>query len=455
MAGPGTCPRAVPGIPMALSSQTRLWIPSLRPAFRQMPRRPGPARVVPVHMIASLERPAPSSPGWHPPPPPRFPPPSPAYPNGKRVLRDPQPQLAHELIQGDAARFAAAHGGRAPPTLVLVHGILGSRRNLLSLAKRLLAGNPAWQVLLVDLRCHGESAPLSRALQAPHTLASAAGDVLRLLSALRLFPEVLVGHSYGAKVVMAMSQQFAARTGHGGRLPRPVQVWALDALPGRLADHEDGVDAGHPDLARRSRVDHPADLIAALRAMPLPLRSRAEAVAALRGAGFSAPVAAWAGSALRPLSSSDPGGPLVWAHDLEGIASMYASYRTTCLWDFVRAPVQGLELNFVRAERSAFHWSAGDVARIRAAGHAVHDLPDSGHWVHVDNPEGLLAILQPALRRATPPALLVGSGSEPAGAPAQQPPQQPPHQPPLANIVARPAPGPAASPLADQALSFP
>lgn len=50
---------------------------------------------------------------------------------------------------------------------------------------------------------------------------TSAGDVLALLRQLRLFPEVLVGHSFGGKVVMSMAEQFG---GIATRLPRPVQV---------------------------------------------------------------------------------------------------------------------------------------------------------------------------------------------------------------------------------------
>ena len=56
---------------------------------------------------------------------------------------------------------------------------------------------PAWQVLLVDLRCHGDSASLHP--QGPHGVEAAAGDIIRLLSRLRLFPEVLLGHSFGVR----------------------------------------------------------------------------------------------------------------------------------------------------------------------------------------------------------------------------------------------------------------
>jgi len=56
---------------------------------------------------------------------------------------------------------------------------------------------------------------------------SAAGDVLQLLGRLKLFPELLIGHSFGGKVVMSMADQFGRR---GSRLPRPVKVPTLGQI---------------------------------------------------------------------------------------------------------------------------------------------------------------------------------------------------------------------------------
>jgi pimeloyl-ACP methyl ester carboxylesterase len=50
---------------------------------------------------------------------------------------------------------------------------------------------------------------------------SSARDVLNLLRQLRMFPNMLVGHSFGGKVVMSMAHQF------GASLPRPVQVRSM------------------------------------------------------------------------------------------------------------------------------------------------------------------------------------------------------------------------------------
>jgi pimeloyl-ACP methyl ester carboxylesterase len=201
---------------------------------------------------------------------------------------------------------------------------------------------------------------------------SAAKDVLTLLRDLKMFPHMLVGHSFGGKVVMSMAQQF------GASLPRPVQAWVLDTLPGE-------VRAGGP-----GRQDHPADLIATLRRLPLPIADRNAVVDYLLQSGFSLAVARWVTTNLRPLSGSNG---LRWTFDLEGIAEMYDSYEDTSLWELLEQPPQGLQVDFVRAERSNFRWEGGVADSIEALGHPVHLLRDAGHWVHTDNPGGLFDIM--------------------------------------------------------------
>jgi pimeloyl-ACP methyl ester carboxylesterase len=139
-------------------------------------------------------------------------------------------------------------------------------------------------------------------------VAAAAADVLRLLSSLKLFPEMLIGHSFGGKVVLEMTQAWSGGAAKK-RVPRPVQVWVLDALPGEVRSGDMG------------GADRPADLISTLQAVPLPLPSRHALVAHLEAAGFSRTVAAWAATNLGPAPGGGPG--LSWTFDLPGIAQMF------------------------------------------------------------------------------------------------------------------------------------
>ncbi|XP_065043768.1 uncharacterized protein LOC135676475 isoform X3 [Musa acuminata AAA Group] len=258
--------------------------------------------------------------------------------------------LAYDLVQGSLVSWNSFTDKSIPdpPTAVLLHGILGSRKNWGSFAKRLAQEFPTWQFLLVDLRCHGESALIKK--NGPHTVASAALDVLKLVAQLRVTPRVLVGHSFGGKVALSMVEQAAKP------LARPVRV-----------------------------------------------SSKQNVVDALIQEGFSTDIARWMATNLRPVSQ--PGSPssgFSWIFDLKGIADMYKSYEETNLWETVENVPRGVHVNFLKAERSLHRWALEDLRRIRAAeelaadegaGVQLHVLEDAGHWVHADNPDGLFRIL--------------------------------------------------------------
>jgi hypothetical protein len=94
-------------------------------------------------------------------------------------------------------------------------------------------------------------------------------------------------------------------------------------------------------------------------------------------------VAQWVTTNLRPAPGS---AHLRWTFDLDGIAEMYESYEASNMWELLRAPPQGLRVDFVRAARSSFRWEGGVVQQLQALGHRVHLLADAGHVVHQDNP---------------------------------------------------------------------
>lgn len=86
---------------------------------------------------------------------------------------------------------------------------------------------------------------------------------------------------------------------------------------------------------------------------------------------------------------------LNWTFDLNGISEMYEDYEETSLWPFLQNPSPGYRVSFVRAEKSSYKWGGQDEERIRALGHSVFMLRNAGHWLHTDNPAGLVDILRP------------------------------------------------------------
>jgi len=204
---------------------------------------------------------------------------------------------------------------------------------------------------------------------------SAARDILQLLNYLKVFPKVLVGHSFGGKVVLSMAHQF------GQTLPRPVHAWVLDTLPGQVSFDGEGIQ------------DRPFELIKTLQAIPLPLPSRSALVHHLTLNGFSNAIANWMTTNLQQISQQG----FTWMFDLNGIEDLYKSYEMTSLWPLLHTPPEGLRIDFVRAECSHFRWTDQLEAQIESLGHQVHLLKKAGHWVHADNPEGLYHILKQSL----------------------------------------------------------
>ncbi|XP_019152068.1 PREDICTED: protein ABHD11 [Ipomoea nil] len=296
----------------------------------------------------------------------------------------PSEVLAYELVQGAKVRWSYIMDKSLPepPTAVLLHGILGSRKNWGSFARRLAKEFPKWQFLLVDLWCHGDSTSIKK--KGPHTVASAALDVLKLLGHLRLTPRVVVGHSFGGKVALSMVDQVAKP------LARPVRVWVLDATPGKVRAGGDG-------------DDHPAELITFLSALPKEVSSKRDVAEALTKQGFSKDVAQWVVTNLRQTNPSGTSpASFSWVFDLKGIAEMYQSYEETNMWKIVEDVPRGVHVSFLKAERSLHRWALEDIRRIHSAeeqaskeggGVEMHVLEDAGHWVHADNPDGLFKIL--------------------------------------------------------------
>ncbi|CAN1309918.1 Protein ABHD11 [Linum perenne] len=304
-------------------------------------------------------------------------------------VTEPSGVLAYELVQGSLVEWSSSMDKSVgdPPTAVLLHGILGSRKNWGTFAKRLAQEFPMWQFLLVDLRCHGDSASVSR--RGPHSVASTALDVLKLVAHLRITPRVLIGHSFGGKVVLSMVDQAAKP------LARPIRVWVLDATPGKVRAGGDG-------------EDHPSELISFLRRLSTEVYRLIMVVRSLIKEGFFQTCIYWVVTNLRPSGPpSSPSSKFSWMFDLEGISEMYNSYEETNLWKFVDSLPRGVHLNFLKAERSLHRWALEDLQRIHAAediaseegsGVEMHVLEDAGHWVHTDNPDGLFRILSPSFQ---------------------------------------------------------
>ncbi|CAH2266218.1 jg17804 [Pararge aegeria aegeria] len=83
--------------------------------------------------------------------------------------------------------------------VVIIHGLLGSKKNWESMSKKI---NTATQktVIAVDVRNHGESPHASS-----HTYPDLASDVSSLITKLSIKQAVIIGHSMGGRTAMVLA----------------------------------------------------------------------------------------------------------------------------------------------------------------------------------------------------------------------------------------------------------
>jgi pimeloyl-ACP methyl ester carboxylesterase len=270
-------------------------------------------------------------------------------------------------------------------TVVFLHGIFGRGNNWEGFARRLIAARPEWSAVLVDLRMHGES----QGFPPPHTLRAAAADVREVLAELVASGErehAIVGHSFGGKVALSLLADSALADSVPAESVR--EAWVLDASPSARAAR------GENDSTRR--------VLTALFDAPPRFATRAAFVAELQRAGVDTSLGQWLSKNL----IREPDG-LRLVLDLQAIADLLADHDRSDVWSAIEVPEgsssqRDIKLRFVLGGLSPTV-SAADRARLREAAARrpleIFDLPTAGHWVHVDDPEGLMRALIERLGR--------------------------------------------------------
>jgi pimeloyl-ACP methyl ester carboxylesterase len=269
-------------------------------------------------------------------------------------------RLHHEVLR--------AQGSPPERSLVVLHGILGSGGNLRSLARGFLDARPGWQAVLVDLRAHGESQAEDGR---PDTLETATADVAELCASLAVPPRAVVGHSFGGKVALALPRLQAGLE----------HVVALDSTPGTRVD------------ARGSEAT--LKVLELLEALRGPWPSREDFVREVQAHRHPRFLGQWLAMNLEPR-----GDGFHLRLSLPRVRALLESYFLTDLWPALEAAAHGAggprfhlvigtrSLVFDHAERVHATQLEGE-----SEGRVTVDLLDTGHWVHVDDPEGTLRVL--------------------------------------------------------------
>ena len=251
--------------------------------------------------------------------------------------------------------FQIGEGQR--PT-VLLHGFLGTGRNLRSLAVAWSQADTSRRFLLPDLTGHGASPRLPPGA----TLSTLAADVVETARAAGLVgPLELVGHSLGGRVSLAASL----------RAPGDVaSVALLDIAPSSIP----------------TALSESGKVMEKLRDAPPSAPDRRAMRAELMGRGLSGHLSDW----LLMNLESVPEGGVRWRFDRESLAEFHGRVNGEDLWAALTRP--GAKVRCIRGGR-AHYVSDEDMARMESLGCPVATLPEAGHFVHVDAPDALLGWL--------------------------------------------------------------
>jgi pimeloyl-ACP methyl ester carboxylesterase len=246
-------------------------------------------------------------------------------------------------------------GGAERPALLL-HGFLGSGRNLRALATGWSKRDRSRQFVLIDLPGHGQSPP-----PPPDAgLKQLAEAVAATARGLKLEPPwTICGHSLGGRVGLMLA----------GLSPDTVaSVAMLDVAPGPIP------------VERQTSVSVMKTLLAA----PATAVDRKAMREWLTGAGLSGPIADWL------LLNVEPGeGGVTWRFDRERLAQLHPSVSAEDLWPIAES--RPAPLTVVRGSKSPYVTDA-DVARLSSLG-AITATVQSGHDVHVEATEAVLDVI--------------------------------------------------------------
>jgi len=244
--------------------------------------------------------------------------------------------------------FCRQFGSGKP--IIILHGLFGLSDNWVSIGK-VLAHN--YKVIVPDLRNHGQS---------PHSSIfnydAMAGDISELMDDLELSSAIIMGHSMGGKVAMQFALQYPERTGK------------LIVVDMSMRQYEE----------RQSQIE----IIKAMMAIDFEkVDSRSEISELLRQSITEEKVRLFIMKNLYRVTRSHLG----WRPDLKSIYQ-----NIDCVFEAIsgESVYQGASL-FIHGDDSDYVLES-DISQIQHHfPQAVFKVvPDAGHWVHADNPEGFL-----------------------------------------------------------------
>ena len=193
-------------------------------------------------------------------------------------------------------------------------------------------------------------------------------------------PVAICGHSLGGRIALQYAHDLT-RQSTSLEIRPPQQTWILDSVPGT------------PDPSVHS-------VIKAISSIPLPISSKTHlSKTMINEYGFNRTIGMWMASNLKPTD-----GGFEWIFDLDVANELLSNFANQNFHDMIEHVATEKEVHLVMAGRNK-EWTEEIVANLQRIPRnpdemfQLHNLKNAGHWVHVDDLEGLLELMTNALKK--------------------------------------------------------
>jgi esterase len=253
--------------------------------------------------------------------------------------------------------------------IVILHGLYGSSDNWMSIGRE-LSNN--YRVILVDQRNHGRS-PHSTT----HAYADLAQDLFELFNELSIPKATVIGHSMGGKVAMLFAKLYP-------QLLKALVV--VDILPSSYRSGE--------SLGFNQEKVHRSILTSLSQLKPEIAKSREEIDATL---AKNIPDKMVRQFLLKSLKRNERGG-FSWILNVEGLIQ-----NIEALMDPVNIAEGDEQIDiptqFIKGEKSDYINKQGEqLLEVIFSNYKVDSVPNAGHWLHAENPNGFMQVLNSFLK---------------------------------------------------------
>ena len=345
-----------------------------------------------------------------------------------------RPLLAHEWIVD--GRITSSRGGekrKEREVIIFLHGLLGNAKNLRTPAKILTRRLPQYDALLLDVRGHGGSSSSSHSIAGnslftrPHNIQSCVQDVIETLLHLGLCghdasPSIICGHSLGGRIALHYTHSLLHHTESTSRIQSPKQTWILDSVPG-IADPS--VSKVLSAISSLTTAMTPSSSSSATASVPTKIKSQIS-TKLVDEYGLDIQIATWIVSSLRAIDEQSQ--RLIWTFDIDIAMELVKNFTEQDMVGMIREVVESSSKSTITAAKDNNHaadaehskvvqlvmagknesWTEriiSELHTIQSSSHRtpsssfkMHKLEKAGHWVHVDDLDGLMQLMVDELR---------------------------------------------------------